>query len=184
MSNRSRPAVSAWSALFAAPVPNWVRHACTLVGCQSVTAVLLLGIVLSRPARALASPVATLSSDSLEFGNRAADLLAGYKCLTLADGGDSDLVSYRVSITGTNPLDFGVLGGPVSGSLAAGKQQIIWVGFAPLGLGPHSASLSQHQCSRHSPCSGAFLLWRPSIDIVPCPLLFSPMLSRRSVLDP
>lgn len=101
----------------------------------------LLGALLGTPLAAQAGPIATFSSTSLGFGDTPFGKISDLY-LIVTNTGDADLTISSVSITGANPIDFGVIGPIESDTLAPGKHGSIHLGFSPTGLGPRSASLA------------------------------------------
>ncbi len=93
-----------------------------------------------------ASPLVSLSTTSLAFGSQVVGSQSGAQTVTLQNNGSLPLTLSSISLAGTNPLEFALLGGnnacpQTGGTIAAGATCLISVAFAPQSVGAKSAQV-------------------------------------------
>jgi hypothetical protein len=87
------------------------------------------------------TPVATLSNDSLIFGNQNVGTTSADQAVTLSNSGTGALLISSLSVTGVNGADFGQTN-TCGASVAPGSSCTISVTFVPTNRGTRTAAVS------------------------------------------
>jgi archaellum component FlaF (FlaF/FlaG flagellin family) len=120
-----------------------VRHPLVTALCLS-----LVGLALSVPAT---SQTATLSTNSLSFGNQTVGTPSTAQAVTVTNNGTKTLNITSTSIVGLERLDFAPLSNKCGTSLGVGKNCNIWATFTPQAVGARSATIQMVDNASNSP---------------------------------
>jgi dienelactone hydrolase len=124
---------------------------------------------------ALQTATVTLSVASLDFGGQALTTTSASQPVTVTNSGPVSLNIAGISLTGTNPSDFGETNN-CNSTLASGAHCTVNVSFTPGQVGPRSASLSISDSAMGSPqsvaLSGSGLVTGPNITLSTSTLTF------------
>jgi len=116
--------------------------------------------------------IAQESPSSLNFGNQTVGIASASKTVTLTNAGNISM-TVVISITGTNPRDYGQTNN-CGGSVAAGNSCSIFVTFKPTTTGTRSGTLSISDNAPNSPqtvaLTGTGVL--PAVTLTPPSLTF------------
>ncbi|KRA31372.1 hypothetical protein ASD81_18205 [Nocardioides sp. Root614] len=88
------------------------------------------------------TPLATLTPTSVDFGTQGTGTTSASRTVTLRNSGNAPLTVSAVTMAGTHPVDFPILGGTCVGApIAVGATCTVQVAFAPTAPDTRSASL-------------------------------------------
>ncbi len=94
----------------------------------------------SNTAQLINGPIASLAPTTLAFGNQLINTASAAQTLTLSNNGSSDLTVSGITLSGSNPSDFGQTS--ACATVAPGGSCTIAVTFTPTAIGARTASLA------------------------------------------